>query len=176
MISLKPLDSDDTGELYELFKLDPDLKNLDLPLSSLSAFAKWINELLAYELLGFGAARVIMTSDQRLAGLILLSSIDRESGRAEMGTWIGLPFRGRGVNKKAKENMLYFSFSELGLDSIFLYTAETNLASIKSLERLPYVTVPDQNMFSDELKHRKFLHRRSFKVFEVQKEVFQRYL
>lgn len=174
MISLRTIRSHDTKELYELFVLDPDLKHLDLPLSSYASFAKWINELLAYGLLGFGAPRVIVTLDQHLAGLILLSCIDRELGQAEMGTWIGLPYRGSGINQQAKQKMLYFAFNELGLKSIYLYTAETNLASIKSLERLPYVTLPDQNRFQEELKHRSFLHRRSFKVFEVQKEHFMR--
>lgn len=175
MISLRPIDADDTTELYKLFTLDSDLSSLDLPLSSPSAFAKWINELLAYELLGFGVTRVIVASDRHLAGLILLSCIDRELGHAEMGTWIGLPYRGSGINQQAKQAMLRFAFHELGINSIFLYTAETNFASMKSLEKLPYVTLPDQQLFLAELKHRNFLHRRSFKVYEVQRNHFFRF-
>ena len=172
---LRNLQEGDDERLYKLFEPDKGGHFLDLPLGSREAFSRWLNEIMAVELLGFCQARVIESPEQNVAGFILLTSIDPKAKTAEMGTWLGSAFRGTGLNEQSKRCLLQIAFQELDLLQVKLWVAENNLRARKALEKLPFVRIPDQETYSQEKKHRQFLFRQPFIVYEIEKKRWQLY-
>jgi RimJ/RimL family protein N-acetyltransferase len=168
---LRELQQGDEQLLYRLFS-EERMDFIDIPLTSPSAFGKWLNEVMASELLGFAIARIILDWDQRVAGMILLTNVDPDGKAAEMGTCIGKPFRGTGLNAPAKEALLHHAFQQLRLAVIILITAENNIASQKALAKLPYISVPSAEKYASLQKQREFLCGKKLCVYEVRKEDF----
>jgi RimJ/RimL family protein N-acetyltransferase len=168
---MRELRAEDTETLYALFS-DEKMEFIDIPLSSSTAFGKWLNELMAVEMIGFAIARVIQDSKKQVAGMVLLTNIDQDSQSAEMGTWLGKTFRGKGLNASAKNEMLRQAFERLGLSTVILVTAKNNIASQKALAKLPYVSVPPMEKYASLRKHREFLCGKQLQIYEVKKEVF----
>lgn len=169
---LRPIQTDDATILYHLFCEEKGGSFLDLPLGSRNTFARWLNEVQAGELLGFCLSRVIMSKQDRVAGLVILSSIDQAARTAEMGTWLGLSYRGIGLNHQAKQEMLEIAFGSLGLDKILLWIADKNIPATKAIKKLPFVTIPEQELYSNEKKHRQFLFSQPFTVYEIHKDLY----
>lgn len=172
---LRPVQPDDAFPLYDLFSPEKGANFLDLPLGSRETFSRWLNEVAAGEFLGLCAARVIEAEDGAIAGMIILTSIDTDAGTAELGTWLGLPYRGKGLNKHAKQELLAFAFRELELKKVLVWISINNLLAKKALEKLPYVTIPDQEAYCSEKKHRKFLFRQPFTVYEILRSNYEKW-
>lgn len=73
----------------------------------------------------------------QLVGCTGISSIDRPNRRAEVGTWLGLPFQGRGYNLPAKAALVVFAFEHLELARLEFLTRVDNPRSIAAMRRLP---------------------------------------
>ena len=72
-------------------------------------------------------------------GLIGLLNIDNVNRKAEYYICIGeKEYKGRGIARKASELLLTYSFNELDLNRIFLYTEEENLSAQKLFEKLGF--------------------------------------
>lgn len=169
---LRTIQPEDSTILYSLFAPEKGGSFLDLPLGSSHTFDRWINEVLAGELLGLCVARTIMAPDQSPAGMIILSSVDYEAKTAEMGTWLGKAYRGQGLNEKAKRDMLDMAFHQLELQKIILWISDKNVPAALALKKLPYVTFPPQEEYQKEKKHRHFLFSQPFTVFEIHRKDF----
>ena len=74
---------------------------------------------------------------EQLVGCIGLTGIDRANRRAEVGTWIGVPFQGRGYNLEAKAALATFAFRELELSRLEFLCRVDNARSLAALRRLP---------------------------------------
>lgn len=72
-----------------------------------------------------------------LIGSIGLSGIDRANARAEVGTWLGTEFQGRGYNLHAKACVFAFGITTLELCRLELISRVDNEPSLKALGRLP---------------------------------------
>ena len=73
------------------------------------------------------------------AGLLITGNVmvDR---RAMTGTFIGpVSMRGKGYGTEAKELVLDYAFGELGMNSLWAITLESNEASRRALEKQGYV-------------------------------------
>lgn len=69
-------------------------------------------------------------------GLIGLLGIDKKNKKAEFYIVLGEPqFKGKGIAKEASKILLDYSFNELQLNKIYLYTEVENLAAQKSFEK-----------------------------------------
>ncbi|MEW9669071.1 GNAT family N-acetyltransferase [Ammoniphilus sp. 3BR4] len=172
---LRPIQPKDSAILYDLFEPEKGGSFLDLPLGSIQTFDRWINGVLASELLGFCLARTILGSDRLPAGMIILSSIDCENQTAEMGTWLGKAYRGKGLNETAKSEILNLGFRQLELQKIILWISDKNLPATYALKKLPYVTLPEQEDYQKEKKHRHFLFGQTFTVYEIHRNHFLSY-
>lgn len=73
----------------------------------------------------------------QLVGCTGLSGIDRPNRRAEVGTWIGLPFQGQGYNLESKSAVATFAFEHLELARLEFLTRIDNARSIAAMRRLP---------------------------------------
>jgi ribosomal-protein-alanine N-acetyltransferase len=69
-----------------------------------------------------------------LLGAISLA-IDRPHARAELGYWIGLPFRNQGYATEAAQAVLRFGFEELELNRIFAVHMVRNAASGRVMQK-----------------------------------------
>lgn len=79
-------------------------------------------------------------SDKKLLGTTGLDQIDWIHRRAMTGTFIGpVAMRGKGYGTEAKGLMLDYAFGELGLNSLWAMTIESNAASRRALEKQGYV-------------------------------------
>lgn len=72
-------------------------------------------------------------------GLIGLLSIDRKNLKAEYYISMGnVEMKGKGVAKKASEEILEFAFCSLGLNKVYLYTEVDNVAAQKLFEKVGF--------------------------------------
>jgi RimJ/RimL family protein N-acetyltransferase len=164
---LQPLENENIPSLFKLFHQDETVRYLDLPAASWSSFNRFMNEILANEFLGFCVPRTIWCNGQ-IAGMIMLTNITYEEGMAEMGTWLGADFRGKGLNAAAKEQMLDFAFSDLNLETVLLITTADNFRSKKALSKLPYVQLNNQ-CYLRLKKQRDFLFRSPHDIYEIKR-------
>ena len=72
-----------------------------------------------------------------VVGLVLQQDVYEKS--AEIGYWIGEPFRGKGIASEAVKLMTDFGFNELNLRRIYAAVFEFNIASMKVLEKNGYL-------------------------------------
>lgn len=69
-------------------------------------------------------------------GLIGLLNIDKKNSNAELHIILGeKEYKGKGIAKKAVKALLDYSFDKIGLDRVYLYVEEKNLAAIKLYEK-----------------------------------------
>lgn len=169
---LRPMEDTDAEALFELFKDYIGEGWIDFPMTSLDRFKSFISEILASEWLGFAIARVILEpSEQKIAGMILLTNIDADQQTAEMGTWLGQRYRGCGLNRPAKEEVMQYAFAQLNLTKILLVTAEQNIASCKAIAKLPYACKTGEE-YNALKKHYAFLHRQAMIIYEITRDTF----
>jgi len=69
-----------------------------------------------------------LRSDRRLVGAIGLS-IDRENRLAEMGYWVGAPYRGNGYATEAARELVRFAFDTIELNRVMARHFGSNDAS-----------------------------------------------
>ena len=98
----------------------------------------YISELLARREAGDRYAFVIREQDGLPLGVSVLKGLDRESGEAELGYWIGVPYWGRGLATSAAAATLNFGFDTLGLQVIRAVCLADNAASLRVLAKLGF--------------------------------------
>jgi RimJ/RimL family protein N-acetyltransferase len=76
---------------------------------------------------------VVRRSDRALVGGIGLNDIDPEHHRAEVGYWIGRPYRGQGYAREGLRSICRLAFGRLGLDRIEAGIFPGNVASARVL-------------------------------------------
>jgi RimJ/RimL family protein N-acetyltransferase len=76
----------------------------------------------------------------QLVGSIALSSIDPVNRRAEVGTWIGVPYQRTGLNEHAKAAVFAYAFRDLGLTRLEFLVRSDNDSSLRSLRAMPGIT------------------------------------
>jgi ribosomal-protein-alanine N-acetyltransferase len=99
------------------------------------AAATWIESV--HKKVADGVAAVFAICEHgrdELIGTIGLQ-IEREQRRAELGYWMGKPFRGKGLTSEAARAVLEHGFGELGLERIFAGHFHWNPASGRVLEK-----------------------------------------
>lgn len=84
-------------------------------------------------------AGVYRSEDGTLMGTISISGIDRVNARAEVGTWLGTPYRGRGYNRAIKAAALTFCFTALDLNRVEFLTRVDNEPALRAMRRLPSI-------------------------------------
>ena len=81
----------------------------------------------------------VVVADDVPVGTIGLLSIDKRNSKAEFYIAMGeAAYKGKGVAKKASELLLKYSFDELTLNRIYLFTETGNVAAQRLFERLGF--------------------------------------
>lgn len=91
-----------------------------------------------------------------LVGCTGITAIDRPNRRAEVGTWIGLQFQGRGYNLASKAAVAVFAFEHLELARLEFLTRTDNARSVAAMRRLPGIReegVLAQRVWRDGIGH-----------------------
>lgn len=100
---------------------------------------EYINEAVALVEAGVRHVFAVCDPDGRPIGVTLLKDVDRATGEAELGYWIGLPYWGGGRATAAAEATLAFAFDTLGLRALSAVCLEENPASLRVLAKLGFV-------------------------------------
>ncbi len=94
---------------------------------------------------------IFLEQPLQLVGSTSISSIDRQNRRAEVGTWLGLPFQGQGLNREVKGAIFHVGFELLGLDRLELVVLAANEHSRQANLRLPGIV--EEGLQHDRLRH-----------------------
>lgn len=76
---------------------------------------------------------------EQLIGCTGLNVIDRVNRRAEVGTWIGLPFQGAGYYRPARGAIATFAFRELDVARLEMLVRVDNERSLRAARSLPKI-------------------------------------
>ncbi len=79
---------------------------------------------------------ITLNEDDELIGTASLMRFDRMSNRAEVGYWLGKPYRNKGYVPEACKLIINFGFSKLKLNKIIIECAKENTASKKVIDKL----------------------------------------
>jgi len=82
---------------------------------------------------------VIAGPDDVPLGITGLTEFSPRDRRAVVGTWLGRPHWGTGVNEESKALVLGLAFLGLGLQRVSAYAHPENIRSLRALERLGFV-------------------------------------
>lgn len=120
--------------------------------TSLKGTIGFIEFIQEQERLGKQYSRVIFNESENLIGVITLKDIDKDNKTSHIGTWIGHEYWGKGYNLLAKKEILYVAFTKLNLEYVFAGAKLSNIRSVKSQEKLPFMRIDVQEEFPEEHK------------------------
>ncbi|TCS83149.1 GNAT family N-acetyltransferase [Tepidibacillus fermentans] len=172
MIELRPFEWKDAKELYEMLREQEVHQYLDMVLNTYQNYEEWLQKIEWLEILGEAYHRCVWNEEEKLIGEIYLINMDQENRRAEMGTWIGRNYWGKGYNRLIKERVLSEAFTRLYLETILLFMQKENQRSIRSLQRLPYITKPLNEQYQDLIKYKEYKLGKTIELLIVKKEDF----
>lgn len=78
----------------------------------------------------------IFAVDGKLLGCVGLSQVDRASNSANLGYWVGEPYRGRGIATRAAMQVIAYGFDQQDLARIEIVAHPDNIASQRVAEKL----------------------------------------
>lgn len=134
---LKHRDLYETNELYELI-IDPTvLPYVRHKPTSPEEYLFMSKQIMEEEALGKTISRTIVDPWGQPIGTINL--FDIEDGAGFLGTWIGVPFQGKGYNRMAKDEFLKELFFRYDFHTVFLKIRKENIKSQRAAQKLPYV-------------------------------------
>jgi len=150
---LRPLDSDDTIDLFTL--IDSNRKRLEDFFAGTVIRNKTLDDTRQFvpEVLAKSGNRtyfpfvIVDKTTNKMIGYTDIKNIDWNIPKAEIGYFIDKDYEGKGVTSKAVEKIVEYCFDELKLHKIFLRTHESNIASQKIAEKLGFIV--EGNIRSD---------------------------
>ena len=108
----------------------------------------WIASEVAKRAEGRSYAFAVLDSAGHVVGVATLMGVDRETGTAGLGYWIGVPYWGRGYATAAARASVRYASDELGVRRIGAACLERNGPSRRVLEKAGFEAVgpgkPDQ--------------------------------
>nr|WP_088066992.1 GNAT family N-acetyltransferase [Gottfriedia luciferensis] len=138
----------------QVFKLssDPGVKDvLGIKVDRIEDTIGFINYIVQQEIECKVVNRIILNEQDEVVGITCLKHLDRGDRICHIGTWIGVPFWGKGYNEASKIEILKIAFNELAMDYVFAGAKASNARSIRAQEKLPYFTIGVENEFPKEL-------------------------
>jgi [ribosomal protein S5]-alanine N-acetyltransferase len=130
-----------TERLTELVRLlqEPSVARwtLNIPYPYRTADGRsWLRRVPAHRRAGSDLTlQIVRRSDRRLVGGIGLHKIDAAHRRAELGYWVGRPFRRQGFATEAARALCGFAFRRLGLHRLEARLFPGNAGSVTVLRR-----------------------------------------
>jgi ribosomal-protein-alanine N-acetyltransferase len=109
------------------------------PYEELGQAERWIAGLDGEREQGRDLAFAIEVAGDGVVGVTSLNELSRRDRRAMVGTWIGRPWHGTGVNAEAKALIFRLAFEICGLRRLGAYAGVDNPRSIAALQRVGFV-------------------------------------
>lgn len=134
---LKHRDLHECHELYKLMSEPSILPYVRHKATTPEEYLFITKQTIQEEIEGKTISRTIIDDWGQPIGTI--SVFDIENGAGFLGTWIGLPYQGKGYNQKAKLQFLSELFFEHHFHTIFLRIRKENEKSKKAAIKLPYI-------------------------------------
>ena len=137
--SLKRTDADKIYEYLQDFDIVKYLATVPSPylLENAVSFIRFANEMET-ERKEFHYA-IASLDDDMILGLIGVKEINFESGTCEVGYWLGREHHNKGIITESIKQITQFCFNELKLRTMKAIVFESNIASIKALEKPGFV-------------------------------------
>ena len=138
----------------QVYKLSshPGVKDvLGIKVDNIEDTIGFINFIVQEELEGKVINRIILNEHDEVVGITSLKHIDRGDGICHIGTWIGVPFWGKGYNEASKIEILKIAFNELKMLYVFAGAKGSNTRSRRAQEKLAYMTIGVEKEFPKEL-------------------------
>ena len=133
--SLKAIDAEKIYEYLQNFDIVKYLATVPSPylLENAISFINFANEMeVERKEFHFAIANIL---DDSMLGLIGVKELNRDNGTCEIGYWLGSEHHNKGIMTKAIKQITQFCFVDLGLHTIKAIVFESNIASIKTLEK-----------------------------------------
>ncbi|MCK9212790.1 MAG: GNAT family N-acetyltransferase [Ignavibacteriaceae bacterium] len=103
--------------------------------------------------------------NDEMLGLIGVKDIKLEMGTCEIGYWLGKEHHNKGIMTKAIKQIAQFCFTDIGLHTIKAIVFESNIASIKTLEKVGF----NNTGYSEKIYCNAILKEKMYE-FHLQKE------
>lgn len=139
---IKPRDLLEINELYELIIHPTIFPYVRHQPSSPEEYLFMTKQLIEEEALGKSISRTIIDPWGQPIGTINLYDIT--DGVGFLGTWIGVPFQGKGYNQLAKDVFLKELFFKHNVHTVFLRIRKENEKSKRASMKLPYVVFANE--------------------------------
>lgn len=134
---LKHRDLFETDELFQLLRHPSVFPYVRHKATSAEEYMFMTKQVIEEELLGKTISRTIIDDWGQPIGTISLYDI--QDGAGFLGTWIGVPFQGKGYNQIAKREFLTEIFFEHDFHTVFLRIRKENEKSKRASLKLQYV-------------------------------------
>ena len=171
-VVLKPFKWDDAPLLYEMIKVTEVHRYLDMIVDTYENYAKWLQHIEWLEYIGEAYHRTIWNEINQCIGEVYLTNMDQETGVAEIGTWIGEEYWGKGYNHSIKERVLFEAFTDLKIVAVLFFVQEENHRSIRSILKMPYISEAKTESYQKMIQYKEYKIGKPIKLWVVKKEDF----
>lgn len=169
---IKRRELQECNELFELLSHPSVFPFVRQKAKTADEFWFMTNQLMEDEENGKVVSRTILDDWGQPIGSITL--YDVQDGAGFLGTWIGVPYQGKGYNQKAKELFLEELFFELDFQCVFLKIRKENTKSIRAALKLGYAV--DAKESHPSLFKEINQGEKQFELFKIQKDTFYLYM
>lgn len=140
---LKHRDLHECTELYELLSHPTVFPFVRQKATSADEYLFMTKQLIEEEARGLAISRTITDDWGQPIGTISIHDV--QDGVGFLGTWIGLPYQGKGYNQKAKLLFLKELFFDYNFHTVFLRIRSGNVKSERAALKLPYVVCANES-------------------------------
>jgi RimJ/RimL family protein N-acetyltransferase len=162
VLQLEPFEIRHTQHLSSFFHSATERNFLDLP-ASVEEFEKLAAQSPALEAMGIAVYRVIALkaiqqhSNPIIIGLIGFHLPAQLEHTAVLGTWLGEPYRGLGLNDLAKRKMIELAYRSYDVKRVIWLVSTLNTRGIRASDKLPYTTrLSPDDMDNDLFAYKKW--------------------
>lgn len=175
MIDLRPHHVNYAVRIHELAS-DPLVSEaLGLVDQTLENRLDFIQKMQQGEKEGTTCSRLVFHNHQMI-GVTTLMYIDQEKKSCHLGSWLGVPYWGRGYNERAKVEILKIAFDTYNLDRVFLGARIHNFRSQAAQQKLPYIKLNVMNDYPEEHQFLQEKEQQPCVLNVVEKEDFYTFL
>nr|WP_106778887.1 GNAT family N-acetyltransferase [Lysinibacillus timonensis] len=165
---LKHRDLSDANDLFQLMIHPTVFPYVRQKATSPEEYLFMTKQIIEEEQLGKTISRTITDDWGQPIGTISLYDI--EDGAGFLGTWIGVPFQGKGYNQLAKQEFLTELFFNHQIHTVFLRIRKENIKSKRASLKLPYIIEANEThkALYDEINAGEV----KFDLFRIPKDLF----